>query len=149
MTRTSRASRLKYCLNAVLLIAPAWFFYASLTPPAQPDPWAPAALGEWTMTPQPSAEPPYPHDGKLIRDFQFRICDGCAAAVRTAIAHVAITPPTLDDTLDGVIHGHGDHLEAHVPWPHSPGAQHRLWIVAQDWAGRIHTASWPLPSTHH
>lgn len=144
---TRHPGKLKYCLNALLLIAPAWFFYASLQAPSTPDSWPAQALGPWSLTPTPAdSDPPYRHDGALVKDFRFHTCPGCGAQVRTAIARVASAAPAIDAEIEGVIHGHGDFLEAHVPWPEQITDEHRLWVTAQDWSGAIHHASWPLPA---
>jgi hypothetical protein len=143
--KTAQRRPFRYCLNALLLVAPAWFFYASLTPPPLPDPWDTQALGPWSLTPIPADDaPPYRHDGSLVKDFHFRICDGCGARMRTAIARVAMAAPELDASIEGIVHGHGDFLEAHVPWPEELTESHRLWVTSQDWSGATYHASWPL-----
>ena len=48
----SRPKRWRYCLNALVLIAPACFLYTSLTP-VFPPAWESRMLGTLTVTPTP------------------------------------------------------------------------------------------------
>lgn len=116
-----------------------------LTPPATPAAWSSEAIGPWTLTPAPADDgPPYVHDGERIKDFRFVTCEGCGAQMRSGVARVAVTAPQLGPGIDGIVHGHGDHLEAHVPWPEQTGDDHRLWVTVQDWSGNTHSTSWSL-----
>ncbi|MDO9596162.1 MAG: hypothetical protein Q7J47_00435 [Azoarcus sp.] len=143
--RPARWRRAKYWLNALVLIAPVWFFYASLTPEFPP-PWETQTVGPFSVTPTPhNSAPPYDHHGVRVKDFGFRFCDGCVERIR--LAHANVGPQALPalEGGDGVVHGHGAQQEAHVPYPAQAGEGDRLWLTVQEWNGAIHRRAWPLP----
>jgi hypothetical protein len=140
----ARPKRWRYCLNALVLTAPAWFLYTSLTP-VFPPAWESRTLGTLTVTPTPHDDgEPYRHDGQRVKDFSFRFCEGCDRNMRLAAVHVGNSPASPAETETGLVHGHGALKEAHVPYPEQVGASDRLWLSVQTWDGTVHHASWPL-----
>ena len=140
----TRWHRRKYWLNALLLLAPIWFLYASLTP-VFPPPWETKTAGQITVTPSPHDEgAPYEHDGIRVKDFSFRLCEGCAEAIRLASANVGLAPTSPAEVEDGIVHGRGNLQEAHVPYPARLSGNERLWLSVQTWDGALHHIDWPL-----
>lgn len=141
-----RWPRARYWLNALVLIAPLWFFYDALTP-VFPAPWPTQTVGPFTVTPMPHDDAgPYRHDGGQVKDFAFHFCDGCVARIRMAYANAGPAALTEADGGEGVVHGRGAMQEAHVPYPAQPGAADRLWLTVQEWDGTLHRFAWPLPA---
>ena len=145
MKNRKKPARWKYLLNALVLIAPAWYFYDSMTPPEQPAALPERELAGITAAPRPTdTDPPYRHEGRYLKDFSVAFCEGCAERIRTAYLSVSDSPPALPEDGFGVIHGHGATKHVHAPYPSEPRDGHRLWLTVQTWDGEIHRVSWPL-----
>ncbi|MEX0730410.1 MAG: hypothetical protein WED00_10470 [Aquisalimonadaceae bacterium] len=140
-------ARWKYCLSALLLILPAWFYYQSLNPELPPE-WSEQRVGPFTAAPTPAdTQPAYVYDGVSLKDFSVRFCEGCRARMRTAYLVVGPEPAAIPAGYDGIVHGHGSYAHVHVPYPERPAPEHRLWLTVQEWDGRLHQVSWPLPQS--
>ncbi|MFA9462144.1 hypothetical protein [Thiohalorhabdus methylotrophus] len=146
MTKHRQPARWKYLINGLVLLAPVWFLYDRLTPAPLPAPWPEHRAGPVTAAPRPLDDgPPHRHDGMFVKDFRVRLCEGCAARIRSAHLRAAPAPPTIPADAAGVLHGHGAARHVHAPYPPQPGADDRLWLTVQTWDGEVHHASWPLP----
>lgn len=144
--KSARPARWKFLLNGLLLLAPGWFFYASLAP-EWPAEWAEQPVGPFTAAPMPlSDDPPIAYDGGYVKDFSFRFCEGCVARIRAAHVSVGPAPAPVPGGHEGVLHGSSLAQHVHVPFPAEIGPEDRLWLSVQDWAGAMHHVSWPLPA---
>lgn len=136
--------RSKFWLSGGVLIASAWYFYASLHP-RFPAAWPEQALGPVTATPTPAdTAPPYRHGEERLKDFSVRFCHGCVAQIRMAYLSVGRGPQALDGNLAGVLHGNDLLQHVHVPYPVAATAADRLWLTVEDWRGRRYHAAWTL-----
>lgn len=142
---TRRPRRWKYLLNGLLLIAPAWFYYDSLSP-AFPDEWPEQSIGPFTAAPRPANDgPQFYYDGGYIKDFSVRFCDGCVSRIRAAHISVGEQPAPAPSGHEGVLHGNSLAQHVHAPFPARIAPNDRLWLTVQEWNGAVHHASWPLP----
>jgi hypothetical protein len=136
--------RCRFKLNGLLLLAPIWFLYQSLNPVVV-TPWAEQPVGPFTATPTPSdIEAPYHHDGEWMKDFSVTFCDGCIARFRQAYISVGPQPAPPPPAYEGLLHGNGYRLHAHVPFPASLGVEDRFWITVEEWNGTRHHGEWLL-----
>ena len=134
-----------YKINGLLIIAPVYFLYTALNPEF-PDEWAEKPVGPVTVTPRPAdLNPPYPHEGQLQKDFSLKFCTGCSDQFSTAHLSVGARPAPMNAHLDGIIHGHGDNLHVHAPYPHILRPNDRLWLTLKTWDGKTYHTDWPIP----
>lgn len=140
-----RPARWPYLLSALLLIAPAYYFYQSLHP-VFPEAWSERHIGPFTATVAPVENgSAYRYDGAYIRDFQVRFCEACHERIRLARLHVGPAPGVPSAEAAGIVHGPRGAQGAHVRFPHwPPDTEDRLWLIVQEWSGETHVTAWPL-----
>lgn len=133
-----------YWLNSLILLLPVWYLYDAMTPVFPPE-WPEQTLGPITAAPTPvNDEPPYWHHGELVKDFSIRLCEGCLSRVRLARLSVSKRPPEPDADVSGILHGHSDMQEVHVPYLQPPEQADLLWLTVQTWSGETYSTSWRI-----
>lgn len=146
MTVSNKIKRLKFWLSGLVLLAPCWYFYQSLNP-VFPTEWQEKTIGPFTaaLTPANNA-PAYPHDGDYLKDFSVRFCEGCTPRIRTAYLQVGSEPLPVSTEVEGILHGHGNVLHVHAPYPLAPTKTDKLWLTVQTWDGQVFYEYWDLPT---
>lgn len=136
--------RRKFYLNALLLLAPVYYFWQAMNPVAQPS-LEQKTLGELSATPRPlDPYPPYLHDGVLVKDFRVDFCDGCIPRIRQAYLTAGDAPEGFPADAEGVLHGNRFALHVHAPFPDTTDDDDRLWLTVETWDGEVLQTSWPL-----
>ncbi|MGB3619781.1 MAG: hypothetical protein WBA20_00370 [Ketobacter sp.] len=150
MTKAKRTlwHKSRYWLNGLVIIAPVYFLYTSLTPPALQEAWEEQSIGPFTAIPTPAnGEPPYLHDGESVKDFSVKFCDGCVEKIRYAYMSVGERPAPIPRGGEGILHGNRVTQHVHAPYPAELNAADKLWVSVQEWNGKIHHGGWSL-DTH-
>ena len=143
--KRTRWQKFRYWLNGLVIVAPLYFLYTSLTPPVPEQSWKQQSIGPFTAVPTPAdADPPYQHDGEWVKDFSVTLCEGCLEKIRYAFLSVGARPASMPKGSEGILHGISPTQHVHAPYPPSPSDQDKLWLSVQEWNGTLHHASWPL-----
>lgn len=140
-------ARHKFKLNGLVLILPFWFLYQSLHlqfPPALPK----AQLGPYAVTVMPLSEDgPYSHHGEWVKDYYLQWCQGCADQIRRGFLLVSNSAPDLEALSrdhSSLLHGNSHGLHVHARTPAQLNAGDKLWLIIEDWQGKVYSHHWVL-----
>ncbi len=138
-------NRTKFHLLGLVLIAPLVLAPAHLSGESDDDgiKIGERQIGPWTAElSQNASGGPRPFYGLFAKDYTIEFCKGCGSKIRGAYLSVG-KDPTLP-AEGAIVHGHGDHQHAHVPFPRTLKGGEKLWLVAESWDGTVHRTAWEM-----